>query len=82
MHDLKNLIAQQSLVVKNAARHKDNPAFIDDAIATVDNSVQRMKRLLEQLRQGSQPGGARLARLRAVAQEVVAQNVSASRCLV
>ncbi|MEM9386293.1 MAG: XrtA/PEP-CTERM system histidine kinase PrsK [Pseudomonadota bacterium] len=52
MHDLKNLIAQQSLVVGNAARHKDNPAFVEDAIQTVDNSVKRMGRLLEQLQSG------------------------------
>ena len=52
MHDLKNLIAQQSLVVRNAARFKHNPEFVDDAIETIDNSVQRMERLLEQLRQG------------------------------
>lgn len=54
MHDLKNLIAQQSLVVKNAAKHKDNPAFIEDAINTIDNSVKRMSRLLDQLKQGNQ----------------------------
>jgi len=52
MHDLKNLIAQQSLVVSNAARFKHDPEFIDDAIDTINNSVQRMERLLEQLRQG------------------------------
>ncbi|MDH3590101.1 MAG: PEP-CTERM system histidine kinase PrsK, partial [Gammaproteobacteria bacterium] len=55
MHDLKNLIAQQSLVVKNAARHRHNPEFIEDAISTVDNSVRRMSRLLEQLRHGGSP---------------------------
>lgn len=55
MHDLKNLIAQQSLVVGNAARHKDNPAFFEDAIQTVDNSVKRMGRLLEQLQSGRVP---------------------------
>ena len=54
MHDLKNLIAQQSLVVKNAAKHKDNPAFIEDAINTIDNSVKRMSRLLDQLKQGNE----------------------------
>jgi putative PEP-CTERM system histidine kinase len=54
MHDLKNLIAQQSLVVKNAAKHKDNPAFVEDAINTIDNSVKRMSRLLDQLRQGNE----------------------------
>ncbi len=52
MHDLKNLIAQQSLVVGNAARHKDNPEFIEDAISTVENSVARMNHLLEQLQRG------------------------------
>jgi putative PEP-CTERM system histidine kinase len=49
MHDLNNLIAQQSLVVKNAERFRDNPAFVDDAIDTIAHSVTRMKRLMEQL---------------------------------
>ncbi len=71
MHDLNNLIAQQSLVVKNAARHKDNPAFIEDAIATVDNSVQRMSRLLEQLRRGGQAGAPRRVELDALLEGVV-----------
>ena len=52
MHDLKNVIAQQSLVVRNAARYRDNPAFIDDALDTVANSVERMQKLLEQLKRG------------------------------
>jgi putative PEP-CTERM system histidine kinase len=52
MHDLKNVIAQQSLVVRNAARYRDDPAFIDDALDTVANSVERMQRLLEQLKRG------------------------------
>jgi len=50
VHDLKNLIAQLSLVVTNAAKHKNNPRFMDDAITTVDNSVKKMNRLLEHLR--------------------------------
>jgi len=49
MHDLKNLIAQQSLVVKNAEKHKDNPAFVEDAINTINNSVARMNNLLRKL---------------------------------
>lgn len=51
-HDLKNLIAQQSLIVTNAERHKDNPEFINDVIHTVKNSVERMERLMMQLRHG------------------------------
>jgi putative PEP-CTERM system histidine kinase len=53
MHDLKNLIAQLSLVVTNAAKHKGNPRFMEDVITTVDNSVRKMNRLLEHLRSDS-----------------------------
>jgi putative PEP-CTERM system histidine kinase len=56
MHDLKNLIAQQSLMVKNAAKHKGNPAFFEDAMATIENSVARMNKLLRQLQSGDTSG--------------------------
>jgi len=49
MHDFKNLIAQQSMVVENARQHKDNPAFVDDAIETIRGSVIRMRRIIEHL---------------------------------
>ena len=55
MHDLNNLIAQQSLVVKNAERFRQNPRFVDDAIDTIAHSVSRMKRLMEQLSNRSTP---------------------------
>ncbi len=51
MHDLKNAIAQQSLVVDNAERHKRNPEFVDDAIDTIRGCVVRMKRVLRHLQQ-------------------------------
>lgn len=54
VHDMKNLISQLTLVVSNAARHKHNPRFMEDAIQTVSNSVSRMNRLLEHLRSGGQ----------------------------
>ena len=53
MHDLNNLIAQQSLVVKNAEKYRHNPNFVDDAIDTIANSVSRMRHLMEQLSSGS-----------------------------
>jgi putative PEP-CTERM system histidine kinase len=40
-------------VVANAEKHKHNPEFIDDAIATIANSVARMSRLMAQLRPGA-----------------------------
>jgi putative PEP-CTERM system histidine kinase len=50
VHDLKNVVAQLSLVVRNAERHRGNPAFIDDVFETVGCSVTKMNRLLLQLR--------------------------------
>ena len=50
IHDLKNLIAQLSLVAKNAGRHKHNPEFIDDAVSTIENAVNKMNRLMAQLK--------------------------------
>ncbi|MFN2349418.1 MAG: XrtA/PEP-CTERM system histidine kinase PrsK [Thioalkalivibrio sp.] len=72
IHDLKNLIAQLSLVVSNARRHGDNPAFLKDAIATVDNAVNRMNRLMQQLRSGARVAGAEPVDLAELAAEAVA----------
>ncbi|MDZ7924016.1 MAG: XrtA/PEP-CTERM system histidine kinase PrsK [Marinagarivorans sp.] len=58
MHDLKNLIAQQSLLVDNAVKHKGNPAFIDDAFGTIKSSVDRLNILLQKL-QRSEPEASR-----------------------
>ena len=71
VHDLKNLIAQLSLVAKNAERHRQNPAFVDDAIATIKNSVDKMHRLLAQLRSPLQRGSGVRVDLYAVVAEVV-----------
>jgi putative PEP-CTERM system histidine kinase len=53
MHDLRHLIAQQALVVENATRHRGNPEFFDDAVLTIEHSVKRMTRLMEELRSGT-----------------------------
>jgi putative PEP-CTERM system histidine kinase len=52
LHDLKNLIAQQSLLVGTAARHKHKPEFIEDAIDIMGHSVAKMQRLMRLLRTG------------------------------
>ncbi|GAB4345487.1 MAG: PEP-CTERM system histidine kinase PrsK [Gammaproteobacteria bacterium] len=71
IHDLKNLIAQLSLVVSNAHRHRDNPEFLEDVVATVENSVGRMNRLLEQLRAGAVPRPCETVNLAQIAREAV-----------
>jgi putative PEP-CTERM system histidine kinase len=52
MHDLKNLLSQQALLVENAKKHSHRPEFVADVIGTVDHGVQRMRKLLRQLEQG------------------------------
>ncbi len=55
VHDLKNIVSQLSLMQKNAERHRDNPEFQRDMLMTVEHSVDRMKQLMMQLREGSTP---------------------------
>jgi len=55
VHDLKNLVAQLSLLLRNAQRHKHNPAFQEDMLDTIESSVQKMNRILMQLRSGGLP---------------------------
>jgi putative PEP-CTERM system histidine kinase len=50
VHDLKTLIAQLSLLVRNAPKHRDNPEFIDDMIRTTDHAVQKMTNLVDHIR--------------------------------
>jgi len=71
MHDLNNLIAQQSLVVKNAEKYRHNPEFVDDAIDTIANSVSRMRRLMEQLSDSSTQSAKRTVNLADVLSKAV-----------
>ena len=54
IHDLKNLIAQLSLLLANAEKHKHNPEFQADMLETVESAVARMNKVLAQLRRGSE----------------------------
>jgi len=52
VHDLKNLSAQLSLIVNNAAKHKNNPEFFDDTIDTLTNVIAKTQHIVNQLKQG------------------------------
>jgi putative PEP-CTERM system histidine kinase len=53
VHDLKNLVAQLSLMLKNAERHAQNPRFQQDMMTTVRHVTERMNKLMLQLSTGS-----------------------------
>ena len=47
VHDMKNLLAQLSLIMSNAEKHKHNPLFMEDVIHTIGNTVNKMNKMLE-----------------------------------
>lgn len=57
VHDLKNMVAQLSLLLANAERHKHNPVFQEDMLSTIENSVAKMRKLLSQLSEAGQTRG-------------------------
>jgi len=57
VHDLKNIVTQLSLMVKNAKRLHANPEFQADMLLTVEHSLDRMRQLMLQLREGATPVG-------------------------
>ncbi len=59
VHDLKNLVAQLSLLTANAEKHRDNPEFQRDMQDTVSYSVQKMKLMLQKLSRTAAPDHAR-----------------------
>jgi putative PEP-CTERM system histidine kinase len=57
VHDLKNIVTQLSLMLKNAERLHDNREFQQDMLLTVESSLDKMRRLMLQLREGATPPG-------------------------
>jgi putative PEP-CTERM system histidine kinase len=72
IHDLKNLIAQLSLLLANAEKHKHKPEFQADMLDTVANAVTRMNKVLAQLRRGSDAAQAQSVVLADILDEAVA----------
>ena len=49
-HDIKNLVSQLSLIVRNFEKHGQRPDFQRDMLATVQSAVERMNHLMERLK--------------------------------
>ncbi|MET0087431.1 MAG: XrtA/PEP-CTERM system histidine kinase PrsK [Sedimenticola sp.] len=73
IHDLKNILAQQSLLLTNAEKHKHKPEFIDDVFKTIESSVTRMTRLMEQMQTGIRGNNPVQVDLTALLEDVVKQ---------
>ena len=82
VHDLKNIVTQLSLMLKNAERLKDNAEFQQDMLETVEHAVERMRQLMLQLRDGAKPiGGGAGVDLAAIANRTAANARSRGRLL-
>ncbi len=82
VHDLKNLVAQLSLMLRNAEKHRDNPEFQRDMLDTVAHVVTRMNGLMLQLHTGATPvENARPVELAPIVQRVCASKAIGKRRL-
>lgn len=82
VHDLKNIVAQLSLMLKNAERLHDNREFQQDMLLTVESSLEKMRRLMLQLREGATPpGGSRGVELAPIVRRLVATVTAQGRTL-
>jgi len=82
VHDLKNIVAQLSLMLKNAERLHDNREFQQDMLLTVESSLEKMRRLMLQLREGATPpGGSRGVELTSIVRRLVALAQAQGRVL-
>lgn len=55
VHDLKNLVAQLSLMLPNARLHGHNPAFRADMLETIEHAVQKTTLMLHKLLRSDDP---------------------------
>jgi putative PEP-CTERM system histidine kinase len=72
IHDLKNLVAQLSLLLSNAEKHKHNPEFQADMLVTVESAVARMNKVLAQLLRGKENNAAHPVSLAGVLADAIA----------
>jgi putative PEP-CTERM system histidine kinase len=71
VHDIKNLVAQLSLLLANATKHKHKPEFQEDMLATIESSVARMNRMLMKLRETPDASSAGSVDLEEMLNEVI-----------
>ena len=80
VHDIKTIIAQLSLLVRNAEKHKSNPAFIDDMIRTTSHTVDKMGHLLHQIRNPNQSNESQTVELGQLLLEIYQTHKKSSPC--
>jgi len=82
LHDIKNLVSQLSLMLSNADKHRHNPAFQEDMLQTVKESVEKLNRLLVRLHQsGREAASSEPVELGSVIRRIIAENSRPDRAI-
>lgn len=71
-HDIKNLVSQLSLMLRNAEKHGGRPEFQQDMLETVRSAVERMNHLMERLKDDPKPERAEAVSVKPLIDELVA----------
>lgn len=75
-HDLKNIISQLSVMLRNVESHGDNPQFRQDMVETIANSVERLQKLVDRLRRLAAGVSSSEERERLCPQEVISAEIA------
>ena len=70
-HDIKNLVSQLTLVVRNFEKFGDRPDFQRDMLATVQSAVERMNHLMERLNTDAEPNEADMVTVKPLIEGVI-----------
>lgn len=82
IHDIKNLASQLSLITANAEKFKGNPAFVDDMVTTVRETVDKMNRLMTRIHEGGKQAKASAAiEVEGILRHTVARTMARDRKL-
>lgn len=81
VHDIKNLVSQLSLVVRNFEKYGDRPDFQRDMIATVQSAVGRMNHLMDRLRDEPAPKDNRAVAVKPLIEKLVGQQAAGSAAI-
>jgi len=74
-HDIKNIISQLSVMLRNFERHGDNPEFREDMLETIANAVDRLQKLVDRLKRLSAGESSGETRERLCAYELISAEI-------
>ena len=72
-HDIKNLVSQLTLVVRNFEKFGGRPDFQRDMLATVQSAVERMNHLMERLNTDAEPNEAETVTVKPLIEAVIGE---------